>query len=132
MKYRGPTDQYRTVERRYFLRLVVGLAIISVGVIATIFSAAASQSQVFIPNAGDPGAEPVAVPAPGKPNAALGVVTIIVGSLVNLISIRKYRSDYADIKEKEPRPEKILVLLGLVLTVAVACIGIYAIYGTAV
>ena len=129
MKYRGPTDQHRTVERRYFLRLIVGLAIISIGVLATIFSATASQVQVFIPNAGDPGAEPVAVQAPIRPNAALGAVTIIVGSMVNLISIRKYKSDYAEIKEKEQRPEKMLVLVGLVLTLAVAFVGIYVIYG---
>jgi len=133
MKYRGPADQYRVVERRYFLRIIVGLAIIAVGVVATTFSSAASQVQVFVPNVADPGAEAVAVQSPIKPNAGLGMVTVIVGSIVNLFSIKKYRSDYAEIKEKEPseraRPETMFVLVGLLLTLVVAGLGIYAIYG---
>jgi len=132
MKYRGPADQYRVVERRYFLRIIVGLAIIAVGVVATSFSSAASQVQVFVPNLADPGAEAVAVQSPVRPNAGLGMVTVIVGSIVNLFSIKKYRSDYADIKEKEPRPEGMFTLVGLLLTVVVASVGIYAIYGLAV
>ena len=131
MKYRGPTDQHRIVERRYFLRLAVGLAIIAVGVMAAVFSATASQVKVFVPNQGDPGAEPVAVANPVKANAPLGLVTVIVGSLVNLFSIKKYRSDYADIKEKESRPVGMFTLVGLLLTVGVACVGVYAIYGVA-
>ena len=131
MKYRGPTDQYRVVERRYLLRLIVGLAIIAVGVVATVFSAAASQVQVFIPNQADPGAEPVPVEAPVQANTGLGIVTVIIGSLVNLFSIKKYRSDYDEIKDKEPRPEGMLTLVGLLLTLVVAAVGIYAIYGVA-
>ncbi|MBM3898010.1 MAG: hypothetical protein FJ358_05760 [Thaumarchaeota archaeon] len=131
MKYRGPTDQYRVVERRYILRLVVGLAIIAVGVVATIFSATASQVQVFIPNQADPGAEPVPVQAPVRANTGLGMVTVIVGSVVNLISIRKYRSDYAEIKEKEPRPAGKFALVGLLLTLVIAAASIYVISGIA-
>lgn len=128
MKYRGPTDQHKIVERRYLFRLVVGLAIIAVGVGATMFGAAASQATVLVPDPGDPGAGPVAVQAPGGVNTGLGFLTIIVGSGVNLFSIRKYKADYAEIKEKELRPEGIFVLVGLLITLLAASAGAYIIY----
>lgn len=128
MKYRGPTDQHKIVERRYLVRLVVGLTIMTIGVGATIFGAAASQATVLAPNPVDPGAGPVEVRAPGGVNTGLGLLAIIIGTIVNLFSIRKYKADYAEIKEKEPRPEGMFVLVGLLITLLFAAVGAYAIY----
>lgn len=64
MKYRGPRDQHTIIERKYIIRLVVGLAIIVAGVAITAYAATASQSTILAPNPDDPGAGMVEVNAP--------------------------------------------------------------------
>jgi hypothetical protein len=114
-KYRGPKDQYRRIERRYITGLVVGLVIISMGVFANVFNVALSESTIQVPGV-DPGAGPDTIQAPFDANASVGVIALVAGGVVNFYSINKYRGDYSEIADKEPRPAGKLVGIGLAVT----------------
>ncbi|MEE8114396.1 MAG: hypothetical protein V3T23_08565 [Nitrososphaerales archaeon] len=114
-KYRGPKDQYRRIERRYITGLLVGIVIIGVGVIANVFNVALSESTIQVPGI-DPGAGPDTIEAPFDANASVGIIALIVGGVINFYSINKYRGDYAEIADKEPRPAGMLVGIGLLIT----------------
>ena len=114
-KYRGPKDQYRRIERRYITGLLVGIVIIGVGVIANVFNVALSESTIQVPGV-DPGAGPDTIEAPFDANASVGIIALVVGGVINFYSINKYRGDYAEIADKEPRPAGMLVGIGLLIT----------------
>jgi len=113
-KYRGPKDQYRRIERRYITGLLVGIVIIGVGVMANVFNVALSESTVQVPNLADPGGVPDIIEAPFDAN--VGIIALVVGGVINFYSINKYRGDYAEIADKEPRPAGMLVGIGLLIT----------------
>ena len=56
-KYRGPEKQYPKVERKYLVRLIIGLLIITAGVLSVNVNVALSRSTIMVPGA-DPGAGP--------------------------------------------------------------------------
>jgi len=114
-KYRGPKDQYRRIERRYITGLLVGIVIIGVGLIANVFNVALSESTIQVPGI-DPGAGPDTIEAPFDANASVGIIALVVGGVINFYSINKYRGDYAEIADKEPRPAGVLVGIGLLIT----------------
>jgi hypothetical protein len=114
-KYRGPKDQYRRIERRYITGLLVGIVIIGVGVMANVFNVALSESTIQVPGV-DPGAGPDTIEAPFDANASVGIIALVVGGVINFYSINKYRGDYAEIADKEPRPAGMLVGIGLLIT----------------
>ncbi|MEE8187396.1 MAG: hypothetical protein V3T99_07030 [Nitrososphaerales archaeon] len=114
-KYRGPKDQYRRIERRYITGLLVGIVIIGVGLIANVFNVALSESTIQVPGI-DPGAGPDTIEAPFDANASVGIIALVVGGVINFYSINKYRGDYAEIADKEPRPAGMLVGIGLLIT----------------
>ena len=114
-KYRGPKDQYRRIERRYITGLIVGIVIISMGIIANVFNVALSESTIQVPGI-DTGAGPDTIQSPFDANASVGIIALVVGGVVNFYSINKYRGDYAEIADKEPRPAGKLVGIGLVIT----------------
>lgn len=114
-KYRGPKDQYRRIERRYVTGLIVGIVIIGAGVIANVFNVALSESTIQVPGI-DPGAGPDTIEAPFDANASVGIIALIVGGVVNFYSVNKYRGDYAEIADKEPRPAGTLIGIGLLVT----------------
>ncbi len=114
-KYRGPKDQYRRIERRYITGLLVGIVIIGVGVMANVFNVALSESTVQVPGA-DPAEGPDTIEAPIDANASIGIIALVVGGVINFYSINKYRGDYAEIADKEPRPAGMLVGIGLLIT----------------
>ncbi|MEE8239465.1 MAG: hypothetical protein V3R13_05205 [Nitrososphaerales archaeon] len=119
-KYRGPKDQYRRIERRYITGLLVGIVIIGVGVIANVFNVALSESTIQVPGI-DPGAGPDTIEAPFDANASVGIIALVVGGVINFYSINKYRGDYAEIADKEPRPAGMLV--GIVLLITLIALG---------
>lgn len=118
-KYSGPKDQHRVIERKYFLRIVVGLAIIKTGLAASIFGIALGQATILAPPIGA-GEEAVEVQSIGQPSPVFGIVFVVAGIAINLYAINKYRSEYEEIREKEPRPEGVLVAIGLISTLIVA------------
>ena len=126
-KYRGPKDQYRRIERRYITGLLVGIVIIGVGVIANVFNIALSESTIQVPGI-DPGAGPDTIEAPFDANASVGIIALIVGGVINFYSINKYRGDYAEIADKEPRPAGMLVGIGLLITLLALGVSGYFIF----
>ena len=127
MKYRGPKDQHTIIERKYIFRLVVGLAIIVAGVAITGYTAAASQATVSAPNPDDPGAGPIEVKAPVSRNPTIGIVILVVGAIANFYAISKYRSEYSEIRDKEPRPVGMFSGFGVLVTLIALALGVYAI-----
>lgn len=128
MKYRGPQDQHTIIERKYVIRLVAGLALIVAGVAITAYTAAASQSTVLAPNPDDPGVGLIEVKGPVSRNPTVGIVALLVGAVVNFFAISKYRTEYGEIREKEPRPEGMFFGLGTLVTLMALAVGGYAIF----
>ena len=123
-KYRGPEKQYPKVEKKYLVRLIIGLLIITGGVLSVNVNVALSRSTVMVPGA-DPGAGPEEVSSGIQISTILPTLFFITGSFVNVWAIYRYRDDYAEIKETEPRPEMLFVLAGLVATIIAFAIGFY-------
>ena len=123
-KYRGPEKQYPKVEKKYLIRLLIGLIIITGGVLSVNVNVALSRSTVMVPGA-DPGAGPEEISSGIEISTVLPTLFFITGSFVNVWAIYWYRDDYAEIKETEPRPEMLFVLAGLVATIITFAIGFY-------
>lgn len=123
-KYRGPEKQYPKVEKKYLIRLLIGLIIITGGVLSVNVNVALSRSTVMVPG-GDPGAGPEEISSGIEISTVLPTLFFITGSFVNVWAIYRYRDDYAEIKETEPRPEMLFVLAGLVATIIAFAIGFY-------
>ena len=123
-KYRGPEKQYPKVEKKYLIRLLIGLIIITGGVLSVNVNVALSRSTIMVPG-GDPGAGPEEISSGIEISTVLPTLFFITGSFVNVWAIYRYRDDYAEIKETEPRPEMLFVLAGLVATIIAFAIGFY-------
>ena len=123
-KYRGPEKQYPKVEKKYLIRLLIGLIIITGGVLSVNVNVALSRSTVMVPGA-DPGAGPEERSSGIEISTVLPTLFFITGSFVNVWAIYRYRDDYAEIKETEPRPDMLFVLAGLVATIITFAIGFY-------
>ena len=78
----------------------------------------------MVPGA-DPGAGPEEISSGIEISTVLPTLFFITGSFVNVWAIYRYRDDYAEIKETEPRPEMLFVLAGLVATIIAFAIGFY-------
>ena len=126
MKYPGPKDQYRRIEKRYIIGLIFGIAILSIGVLTNTFNVVLSESTVLVPGP-DPAAGPERVDAPFEADRTLGVLSLVAGGFVNFFSVYKYHVGYAEIKEKEPRPEGRNVAIGLLLSILSLGIAAYLI-----
>ncbi|MEE8238800.1 MAG: hypothetical protein V3R13_01775, partial [Nitrososphaerales archaeon] len=74
-----------------------------------------SESTIQVPGI-DPGAGPDTIEAPFDANASVGIIALVVGGVINFYSINKYRGDYTEIADKEPRPAGMLVGIGLLIT----------------
>jgi|TARA_B100001013_G_scaffold222448_1_gene135942 hypothetical protein len=123
-KYRGPEKQYPKVEKKYLVRLIIGLLIITGGVLSVNVNVALSRSTVMVPGA-DPGAGPEEVSSGIQISTILPTLFFITGSFVNVWAVYRYRDDYAEIKETESRPEMLFTLAGLVATILAFAIGFY-------
>ena len=79
--YRGPKDQYTPIQRRYYIRLVVGVLIIMAGLFATDAGVTLSDSDIVVP-----GAEQGQVQIMSNPmesSATIGVFALIL-SLIHI------------------------------------------------
>lgn len=118
-KYPGPKDQHKIIERRYIVRIVVGLSIMATGLVATIFGMLSSEATILAPPIGA-GEEAVEIRTIDRPDPLFGIIFVVAGTAVNLYSISRYRSEYSEIRDKEPRPEGIFIAVGLISTIIVA------------
>ena len=115
-EYRGPSKQYPTIERKYFIRIFAGLMIILLGVIGQQITVELSNTTVLVQGP-DPGAGPSEISSGIDVTRTGGMLAMLVGSVFNLRAITKYREEYGEIKEIEKRPEMLFILGGLILTI---------------
>ncbi len=116
-EYRGPSKQYPTIERKYFIRIFAGLMIILLGVIGQQITVELSETTVLVPGP-DPGAGPSEISSGIDVTRTGGMLAMLVGSVINLRAITTYREEYGEIKDTEKRPEMLFILGALILTIA--------------
>tara|TARA_B100001146_G_scaffold143521_1_gene125979 strand:- start:131 stop:535 length:405 start_codon:yes stop_codon:yes gene_type:complete len=116
-EYRGPSKQYPSIERKYFIRIFAGLMIILLGVVGQQINVELSETTVLVPGP-DPGAGPSEVSSGIDVTRTGGMLAMLVGSVINLRAITTYREEYGEIKDTEKRPEMLFILGALILTIA--------------
>ena len=114
-EYRGPSRQYPKVERKFFIRIAVGIVIILLGIIGQQITVELSETTVLVPGP-DPGAGPSEVSSGIDVTRTGGMLAMLVGAVVNLKAIMNYREEYGEIKDTEKRPETLFILVTLGLT----------------
>ena len=114
-EYRGPSRQYPKVERKFFIRIAVGIVIILLGIIGQQITVELSETTVLVPGP-DPGAGPSEVSSGIDVTRTGGMLAMLVGAVVNLKAITNYREEYGEIKDTEKRPETLFILVTLALT----------------
>ena len=114
-EYRGPSRQYPKVERKFFIRIAVGIVIILLGIIGQQITIELSETTVLVPGP-DPGAGPSEVSSGIDVTRTGGMLAMLVGAVVNLKAIMNYREEYGEIKDTEKRPETLFILVTLGLT----------------
>ena len=114
-EYRGPSRQYPKVERKFFIRIAVGIVIILLGIIGQQITVELSETTVLVPGP-DPGAGPSEVSSGIDVTRTGGMLAMLVGAVVNLRAITNYREEYGEIKDTEKRPETLFILVTLALT----------------
>ncbi len=117
-EYRGPSRQYPTIERKYFIRIFAGLMIILLGVIGQQINVELSNTTVLVQGP-DPGAGPSEVSSGIDVTRTGGMLAMLVGAVFNVRAITTYREEYGEIKEIEKRPEMLFILGALLLTIIV-------------
>jgi uncharacterized membrane protein YidH (DUF202 family) len=122
MKYRGPKDEYRLVERSYFRKIAIGLVLIVIGIVIDVF--AASLGTATVTTVDVEGVENVMKLTPGNSNVLVSIAPILIGVVLNVYAVKKYRTDYSEMKEKFQRPEGKFVGIGLGLTAIVTVVGL--------
>ena len=115
-EYRGPSRQYPTIERKYFIRIFAGLMIILLGVIGQQINVELSNTTVLVQGP-DPGAGPSEVSSGIDVTRTGGMLAMLVGAVFNVRAITTYREEYGEIKEIEKRPEMLFILGALLLTI---------------
>ncbi len=126
MKYRGPKDEYKIIEKAYIRKLIAGFIISLIGLAADRLTFAfQGASVVFVDEQGRETARNLTNDAPTL-LVALG--PLIIGIVISFVAINKYRSDFSEIKDKVFRPEKNFVALGLGLIALELLIGVLGIF----
>ena len=115
-EYRGPSRQYPTVERKYFIRIFAGLMIILLGVIGQQINVELSNTTVLVQGP-DPGAGPSEISSGIDVTRTGGMLAMFAGAVFNVRAITQYRAEYGEIKEIEKRPEMLFILGALLLTI---------------
>ena len=115
-EYRGPSRQYPSIERKYFIRIFAGLMIILLGVIGQQITVELSETTVLVQGP-DPGAGPSEISSGIDVTRTGGMLAMLAGSVINLRAITTYREEYGEIKENEKRPEMLFILGALLLTI---------------
>ena len=114
-EYRGPSKQYPKVERKFFIRIAIGIVVILLGIIGQQITVELSETTVLVPGP-DPGAGPSEVSSGIDVTRTGGMLAMLVGAVVNLRAISNYREEYGEIKDTEQRPETLFILVTLALT----------------
>ena len=114
-EYRGPSKQYPKVERKFFIRIAIGIVVILLGIIGQQITIELSNTTVMVQGP-DPGAGPSEIESGIDVTRTGGMLAMLVGAVVNLRAITNYREEYGEIKDTEQRPETLFILVTLGLT----------------
>jgi H+/Cl- antiporter ClcA len=127
MKYRGPKDEYKIIERAYIRRLVAGFIISLIGLAAgRLAFAFQGASVVYVDQEGRANLRNF---TNDSPTLLVALGPLAIGMVISLLAIKKYRSDFSEIKNKVTRPEKNFVATGIglmALELVVGVLGIFA------
>tara|TARA_B100001013_G_C24543629_1_gene415661 strand:- start:331 stop:714 length:384 start_codon:yes stop_codon:yes gene_type:complete len=118
---RGPKDQYTPIQRRYYLRLLVGVLTVMAGLFATSAGVTLSNSDLVVP-----GAEQGQIQIMSNPmesTATIGVFALIIALVINLYSINKFSGEYEEVGENASRPKNQFILLGILVTIVTEVLG---------
>ena len=118
---RGPKDQYTPIQRRYYLRLLVGVLTVMAGLFATSAGVTLSNSDLVVP-----GAEQGQVQIMSNPmesTTTIGVFALIIALAINLYSINKFSGEYEEVGENASRPKNQFILLGILVTIVTEVLG---------
>lgn len=126
MKYRGPKDEYKIIERAYIRKLVAGFIISLIGLAADRLAFAfQGASVVYVDQEGRANLRNF---TNDSPTLLVALGPLAIGMAIGLLAINKYRSDFSEIKNKVSRPEKNFVATGLGLMVLELVIGVLGIF----
>tara|TARA_B100001750_G_scaffold246518_1_gene269098 strand:- start:1536 stop:1922 length:387 start_codon:yes stop_codon:yes gene_type:complete len=122
-KYRGPKEQHVRMERKYFIQLFIGLFLILAAMPLETIRNTMAETEIEQPLGPGGNVEP---PERIRTNTSpiLAYVVIVGGTIINIRSMKKYRSDYAEIKEQYQRPEMAFLLIGIIFTTLAILISI--------
>jgi hypothetical protein len=122
-KYRGPKEQHVRMERKYFIQLFIGLFLILAAMPLETIRNTMAETEIEQPLGPGGNVEP---PERIRTNTSpiLAYVVIVGGTIINIRGMKKYRSDYAEIKEQYQRPEMAFLLIGIIFTTLAILISI--------
>ena len=123
-RYPGPSDSGRKVTRNYFIGLLVGIAVMIVGILANGLGLALGGVEVIDPGArtGDEGEAVIEIDTQASP--VLGISITLVGAVVSLGSVYRFNNDVGGIPNYQGKTR--FVGLGLIVTAAFLIVGLYA------
>lgn len=116
MRYRGPKEQHVKMERKYFIKLIFGLILISMSIPFESYRLGLDDVEIeqpLLPDGGEQ--EPRRIET--NTSSALSYLVIAGGTIVNIYSMKTYNSEYSEIKEKQKRPANTFIGLGVLLTI---------------
>lgn len=121
-KYRGPSKQYLTIEKKYFIQLFVGLLLILAAIPLETYRGGLTEIEVRQDEG--IGNEPSTRLLITGSTAALTYIVIASGIIVNIYAMYKYRKDYSEIREQHKRPEMLFLSIGIILTLMTVILSI--------
>ncbi len=117
---RGIEDE-RAITKQYGRRLLVGLVIITLGMLANYLSNILGKTSILAPNPA--GQRPILASPPGVANSLVGVATLVVGSVINVYAIYKY-SRHVSVTGRSSRVRAVFMLIGVLLSFAGIIAGV--------
>ncbi len=122
-RYPGPSDSGKKITRNYIIGLVIGLTIIMIGIFANVFGLALASIEVIDPEArtGDQGIAVREIDTDASP--ILGVAMILIGGMINLGSIYRFKRESSNLPEYKSRTK--VIVTGLIVTILFMIIAGY-------
>lgn len=111
---RGIEDE-RAITKQYGRRLLIGLVIIALGMLANYLSNILGNTSILTRNPA--GQRDILASPPGVANSLVGVATLVVGSAINVYAIYKY-SRYVGVAGKRSTVRVVLMIIGVLLSFA--------------
>lgn len=121
---RGPTDQLKRIEKRFFIRLLISVVLVSSAVFVNYSGVLMSERTITVP-VNEGGVDSQEIENPFDANGAVGAFGLVVGGFLNFMTINKYTSDYEEIErdledlhdQKGVKSKGMMRMVGVIVTV---------------